>query len=545
MGLLRADLQSLANGFRADGRPSLVGRFVPPLVLAAMHWMLGAMLLEHRRMLPLLDRGGDPVEYLFAHALSPGPVVAGWIGFALAQRQLFEAPELPLWQSAPLRRGRAAVQVYLRSTGTALLWALALCFPLLAQMLAAADAEPRSWIAATIALPCVVIPPLGAVLLIQIGLLAIARGAWAKIVLSATSALAAFGFPVFLLAQVFFGTSNSAEHLVRTAERSPASNPATASAARVIAESLDGPVTAGAWASLLLPVAAIVALALLVAPLHPRAVQNHELARSQRRGRRSRWPAGPVAVLRKKEFAQILQQPGALVHMLLVGAMVHLFAVQGTFVGGFLAGDRLPPELRQCAAMCVLWFLAVLMLLYTHMGRLCAADGAQWPLYLQSPTTPRTILSAKLQSIGALMLWPVMMATWAGIQWLDAGSAAWLPFLGIATAGTLVALAVVAVVGTWPWLVRPETDGRLTQGSRGLVGSMVLVFSFYLAISPAFAGWLWMLQRFDLQPVDEVRKAMRSLWPSALLMGFGFAGLALSLAIPLAKRNYGKLLAPR
>ena len=94
MGLLRADLQSLANGFRGEGQRALVGRFVPPLVLAAMHWTLGAMLLEHRRMLPLLERGGDPVHFLFAHALSPGPVVAGWIGFALAQRQLFEAPTL-------------------------------------------------------------------------------------------------------------------------------------------------------------------------------------------------------------------------------------------------------------------------------------------------------------------------------------------------------------------------------------------------------------------------------------------------------------------
>lgn len=545
MGLLRADLQSLANGFRGEGQRALVGRFVPPLVLAAMHWTLGAMLLEHRRMLPLLERGGDPVQFLFAHALSPGPVVAGWIGFALAQRQLFEAPELVLWQSAPLRRGRAALQVYLRSMGTAMLWAFALCAPLLAQLLLASEAGARSWLAAAAALPAVVLPPLCLVLALQIGLLALARGAWTRLVLSTTSALAAFGFPVFLLAQVFLGGASSTDELVRTAERTRETGRATAAAARVIAESLDGSVAAASWGSLLWPALAAVALALLVAPFHTTAVQNHELARSHKRGRRSHWPAGPVAVLRKKEFAQILQQPGALVHMLLVGAMVHLFAAQGTFVGGFLAGDRLPPELRQCAAMAILWFLAVLMLLYTHMGRLCAADGGQWPLYLQSPLPPRTLLLAKLQSIAVLMAWPVVVALWAGVQWLDAGRAACLPFLGIAAAGSLVALAVVALVGTWPWLVRPENDGRLTQGSRGLVGSMVLVFAFYLAISPAFAGWVWLLQRFHLEPVDEVRKAMRDLWPAVLLMAAGFGGLLLSLAIPLARRNYERLLAPR
>lgn len=120
-----------------------------------------------------------------------------------------------------------------------------------------------------------------------------------------------------------------------------------------------------------------------------------------------------------------------------------------------------------------------------------------------------------------------------------------MPFLGLAAAGTLVALAVVAVVGTWPWLVRAEPDGRLTQGSRGLVGSMVLVFAFYLAVSPAFAGWVWLLQRFHLHSVEDVRKAMQALWPATILMAVGFGGLLLSLAVPMAKRNYARLLAPR
>lgn len=545
MGLLRADFQTLRNGFRADGRTALIGRFVPPIVLAAMHWMLGAMMLQHRHMLPLLDGGGNPLAYLFGHALSPGPVVAGWIGFALAQRQLFEAPELVLWQSAPLRRGRGAVQVLLRSCGTALLWASALCVPLLLQMLLATDAPPLAYVAAAIAVPLVVLPPLCCVLALQILLLSLARGAFTRIVLSTTSALAAFGFPVFLLAQVFFGGAHSADEVARAAERSREAGGLTGAAARHLAAVTDGTATFADWTTLLIPGAAMLALVLLVSPLHATAVQNHELARAQRTKRRSRWPAGPVAVLRRKEFAQILQQPGALVHMLLVGAMVHLFAAQGTFVGGFLAGDQMPPELRQCAAMIVLWFLAVLMLLYTHMGRLSAADGAQWPLYLQAPLQTTTLLFAKLQSIAVLMAWPLLVSLWAGVQWLDAGTAACLPFVFLACAGSMVALSIVAVIGTWPWLVRPEIDGRLTQGSRGLVGSLVLVFSFYFAVSPAFVGWVWLLQRFHLHPIHEVRAAMAELWLPIVLMAFGFGGVLLSIAVPLSRRHYARLLAPR
>ena len=545
MGLLRADLQSLANGLRTEGRASLVGRFVPPLVLAAMHWMMGSMLLHNRRLLGLVGDGGDPRTWLFGNALSAGPVVAGWIGFALAQRQLFEGQELALWQSAPIGKGRAAAQVLLRAIGTSLLWAFALCFPMLAHLLLKSETPPAAFAAAAIALVSVVVPPLCATLALQIVVLRLARGAAARIALSTVSALAAFGFPVFLLAQVFFGGSDSADALVRGAERGREPGAAVAAAARLVAQCADGSVTSASWIAALGPCVAFLAAFALVSRLHPAALQNWELARSHKRGRKSRWPASAVAALRKKEFVLLLQQPGAVVHMLLVGAMVHLFAAQGTFVASFLSGDRLPPETRQCAAMLTLWFLAALMLLYTHMGRLCAADGAQWPLYLQSPVATSTLLRGKLQSIGILMLWPVAVAAWAGAQWLDAGAAAIWPFLAIAAAGTCVALAVVAVVGTWPWLVRQEPDGRLTQGSRGIVGSLTLVFSFYVAVSPGFVAWVWALDRFQGVPVHEAREAIRAALPSLLLCAAGIAAVALAIAVPLARRNYARLLAAR
>ena len=545
MGLLRADLQSLANGLRADGRASLASRFLPPFVLAAMHWMMGALMLQNQRLLRLVDDGGMPLQSLIGNALSAGPVVAGWIGFALAQRQLFEAPELVLWRSAPMGAGRAATQVLLRAFGTSMLWALALCAPMIAHLLLQAGAKPLAWAAAAVALVAVVAPPLCFVLALQITVMRLSRGPVARAALSAISSLSAFGFPVFLLAQVFYGGADNATELARGAERGQAAGRGTEAAARLVAEAVEGAANASSWIAALAPLAVLGIAFAAVAPLHPVAVQNHELARSSARGRRSHWPHRAVAALRRKEFALLFQQPGALVHMLLVGAMVHMFAAQGTFVGSFLAGDRLPPETRQCAAMLTLWFLAALMLLYTHMGRLCASDGPQWPLYLQSPIAPSTLLSAKLQSIGLLMLWPVAVAAWAGSWWLEAGRSSTLPFLGFAAAGTLVALAIVAIVGTWPWLVRQEGDGKLTQGARGLVGSLTLVFSFYVAVAPGFAAWAWLLDRFENVPDHEARAAIASLLPPMLLAAFGFAGLLFAIATTLARHNYARLLAAR
>ena len=545
MGLLLADLQSLANGARSDGRTSLASRFAPPLVLAAMHWLMGSLLLENRRILQLVDDGGDPLAWMLGNALSAGPVVAGWIGFALAQRQLFEAPELALWRSAPLPKGRAAMQVFLRALATALLWAAALCGPMLAHLLLVSGSTPIGFVAAAIAIVGVVAPPLCLVLTLQIVVMRFATGSASRAAMSAVSALAAFGFPIFLLAQVFLGGSDSAEAIARNAERGADTSRATAAAAKLVAECAAGASNASSWLAVLGPCAALFAVFAFAARMHDIAAQNHELARSSRKGRRSRWPTSAVAALRRKEFAQLLQQPGAIVHMLLVGAMVHLFASQGSFVGGFLAGDRMPPEMRQCAAMLMLWFLAALMLLYTHMGRLCAADGAQWPLYLQSPVSPATLLRGKLQCIGLLMLWPIAIAAWAGTQWLDAGWSAMAPFFALAAAGTVLALSIVAVIGTWPWLVRPEADGRLTQGSRGLVGSLTLVFSFYVAVSPALVAWVWLLDRFRNVPTHEVRESLSAAWPSLMLVAFGFAGLAFAIATPLARRNYARLLAPR
>jgi hypothetical protein len=71
------------------------------------------------------------------------------------------------------------------------------------------------------------------------------------------------------------------------------------------------------------------------------------------------------------------------------------------------------------------------------------------------------------------------------------------------------------------------------------------VFSFYVAVSPALIAWVWLLERFRGVPVHEIRESLSAAWPSLLLAAFGFAGVALAIAAPLARRNYARLLAPR
>lgn len=543
MGLLRADLQSLANGLRRDGRAALGGRLLPPLVLAAMHWTLGSLLLQHRELLHVLHGGGNPLGHLFAHALGPGPVVAGWIGFAQAQRQLFEAPELALWQSAPGWRGRAAVQVWLRAAVTALLWTAALSLPLLLQLLIEARAPLRAFALLPVAIAAVTLPSLAAALAVQILMLRCSRGRATRWLASLAAAIAAFGFPVFLLAQVFQSGQAGAFELAATARSGASTGVLTGAAAHLLRVATANGSLLPTLAAALLPTLGTLALLLAVAPMHPIAVEHHQLATRARRPRRRPWPAAPVAVLRRKELTQLLQQPGAILHMVLVAVLVHLFAAQGTIVRGLLADPDLPPFLQQCAAMLTLWFLAVLMLLYSHMGRLAVWDGAQWPLYVQAPTSPSTLLAAKLQVIAVLLLWPLAVAAHAGVQWFGADLRALLPFCAFAAAGTMVALAVVAAVGTWPWLVRREPDGRLLQGSRGLVGSMALVFSFYLLLSPAFVAWVWLVQQYRVELVSDPVPDAAVLAPPLILVALGIGALLLAASLWLSARNYRRLLA--
>jgi hypothetical protein len=139
----------------------------------------------------------------------------------------------------------------------------------------------------------------------------------------------------------------------------------------------------------------------------------------------------------------------------------------------------------------------------------------------------------------------MFVAGWAGVQWLGAGIEAVLVYSALATAGSLAALAVVAAIGTWPWLVRAEPDGRLSQGTRGLVGSMVLVFAFYLALLPAFLAWAWLLADLHGRPPSHAAALLEDLRRVALPAALALGGVLLGGALWLGSRQYRRLLAPR
>lgn len=541
MGLLRADLQGVANSLRRDGRAALAGRLLPPLVLGAMYWLIGRILLANHDQVTALLGAGDPIAYLVPRALSPCPVVAGWIGFAHGQRQLFEAPELPLWLGAPVWRGRAALQVLLRAAATALLWAAALALPLILQLLQLTGAGFAAYAVLPIALAAGVLPVLCAAFTVQLLLMRLAHGRAARTALSAVSTLAAFGFPLFLLAEVFAGAAGRPASAPSVAQGT--TSPLLGWSVRLVEAGIHGELSVSAVQPAVLVLLAALLPFLAAAALHPVALENHRLAHRPRRFGRRGWPAGPVAALRRKELAQLLQQPGAMLHMLLVGAMVWLLAAERMFVGDILAAEAVPVPVTRCAAMLALWFVAVLMLLYAHMGRFAIHDGAQWPLYLQAPVHPGQLLRAKLQVVAVLLLWPVAVAGAAGVHWFDATLPALLAFLLFALCGNVVALSIVAVVGTWPWLVRREPDGRLTQGSRGLLGSLVLVLAFYLSLSPALAVWIALTDGHDRFGAGGLEPA--ALAPLLLGAALAFALLLAAVAAGLCARNYRRLLRPR
>mgnify|MGYP006866429137 CR=1 FL=1 len=80
------------------------------------------------------------------------------------------------------------MQVFLRAFATALLWAAALCGPMLVHLLLASNSASLGFAAAAIAIVGVVAPPLCLVLALQIVVLRFATGAASRAAMSAVSA---------------------------------------------------------------------------------------------------------------------------------------------------------------------------------------------------------------------------------------------------------------------------------------------------------------------------------------------------------------------
>lgn len=544
MGLAAADLRALRNlPATGPGRRVLIATVLGLGLLGFMWWSVSTALLDHPRLLLRLHgASGDSLRTLLGTALMPCPIVAGWLGLSLAQRQLFEAPELLLWRTAPIASWRPPFQVLLRASFLTLLWAAALSLPFVATLLhRTAQASPLAWALVPVAIVACTVPVLCTVLTAQILVVRFLSGPVLRFVLAAVAGLASVGFTAWLLVGLFEPATGVTRDVLAT-PGAPHRLPWTIDvAATLLANAARGVFdhaalrTAGSW--LLLPLAVF----WFAAKLHPRAVERHlESVRPATRRRARAWPTSVAAVVRKKELAQVLQQPGALLGFLFFALLVFALVRERVGIRGVFPPAQLASPAGHLATMTVEWFIAVLLVVYAHMGRLVLWDGPQWSLWMSAPVRPWSILRGKLQAIAIFLLWPLVLVGAFGSWSLGVSGSTLATFVGIALGGTLTALGVIAAVGTSPLLMRPDEGGHITQGGRSFVAALVLVLVLELAMSPTVLVWPWIAQ-VDATDEGALRAAFGTAVGVAWLDGLAVAGLGIAIAV----RNFRKLTAPR
>jgi hypothetical protein len=546
-GLAAADLRALANlPATALGRRLLLGVAIGMALLATLSWWFAEAVASNPVVLRMLhdSTGGDSQRGLIGYGLMAGPLVATWLGLAFAQRQLFETPELVLWRQAPIAPWRGAMQVLLRATFLSWAWASALALPFLSCLLRLADAPAWAYALAPLAVLGATAPLLAVLLAAHVVMVRFFAGRVLRLVFVLLGALASVGFSTWLLLTMLARTGER-EHAVVSIARVPGELPWTVGGgASLLAGAARGVLDTGA----LLVVGGWLAATLvgfaLVARLHPRAWERHLAAEPPLwRDRGRTWPCSLAATVRKKEYAQLLQQPGALVGFLVFAVLVFALQRQQLLVGGILTTPNLPRDVLHAAVLFTHWFLAVLLVLYAHMGRLVAWDAPQWPLWLASPARPGAILRGKLTAIFVLLLWPLLLVALAGAVLLDASRAALLTFAGVAIGGTLAALGVLAAIGTWPRLMRPDDAGHGAQGGRSFVAALVLVLAYYVAMSPALFLWAWLVHgtRYrTLLPDEELPVQL-----AGVGIACAYGAVVLALGMLAGARNYRVLLEPR
>ncbi|MCU0865616.1 MAG: hypothetical protein MUC36_17670 [Planctomycetes bacterium] len=547
MSLLRADLRVLGNLVAtAAGRRLALGVLFGHALLAAISWLFALQLLGHRPLLVTIHRqsGGDSLHGLLGYGLMACPLVATWLGLALAQRQLFEAPELPLWRTAPIAAFRGPLQALLRAIFLSTTWALALAGPFVMAVLHARAAPGWAYALVPVAVVGATAPLLATLLATQIVLVRFFAGRWLRLCFVVISALASVGFMTWLLLTLFASGPQRMQNAIATAAAPHELPWAVASAARLLTDAAGGTFEPTALLRLLAWLGGSVLAFVAVALLHPRACERHLAAEPPLwRGRGRRWPSAPSAAVRKKEFAQVLQQPGALIGFLVFAVLVFGLCRNQVLVAGLLADARLPRPVQHLAVLLVHWFLAVLLVLYAHMGRLVLWDGPQWSLYMASPVAPQSLLRGKLQAVFVFLCWPLLLVTGFGAWLLGADGSVLLTFVGIGLGGNCTALGVLAVVGTWPRLMQPDQGGQVLQGGRSFLAALLLVAGFELACAPVvIAWWRWHPELLVWRPDPaELGDAALLVVGAAMLYG----SITATLGNWIGTANVRRLLRPR
>lgn len=546
MKLLRADLLALCNLPRDRiGRRLLLHLGIGLGLLALLSYWLASSFVAHPELIDVLRRR-DPRDWqlaLIGMGLLPCPITATWLGLSLAQRQMFDTPELDLWECSPLPAWRGPLQIFVRSSFLAALWAAALSAPFLVTLLLDGRAPLLAYALLPVAIVTGTAPLMATLLVVQVALVRLFASRLLRLVLTSLGAIASAAFSLWLLVVLFGGSEGGGRFVERAADAE--SLPATVDAgARLLRAAAQGQLDGGALRTCLWWLLFASALFWLGARMHPRALEAHRLAEPARKRRRGRgWPASVAATIRKKELAQVLQQPGALVGFLIFAFLVFALVERQVLVGGILADHRLPIELRHLGAMLAQWFLATMLVLYPHMGRLVQWEATQWPLYVTAPAAHSQILRGKLEAVFLLLLWPLVLVAAVSGHALEAAPRTLGLFFVIALGGLATALGVLALVGTTPILVRPDEGGNVAQGGRGFFASLVLVFAFKLGIAPAAVGWIAMSMWARR---SQLSSAVVADWtPAVLALGWAWALFVFGVGFALAVRNYGRLAAPR
>ena len=547
MNLLRADLRLLGNLVATTaGRRLLVGVATGHVLLAAMSWLFATTLLGQRHLLATIHRqsGGDSLPGLLGYGLMACPLVATWLGLALAQRQLFEAPELPLWRTAPIAGWRGPLQALLRAMFVSGTWALALAGPFVVAVLQARAAPMVAYALVPVAIAGATAPLLATLLAVQIVLVRFFAGRWLRLCFVILSALASVGFMTWFLLTLFAPGPQRLQDAVAVASQPQQLPWAVASGARLLADAADGEIDLAVLLRVLGWLLGSVVAFTFVARLHPHACERHLAAEPPLwRHRSRRWPVAVAAAVRRKEFAQVLQQPGALIGFLVFAMLVFALTRNEVLVSGLVGNDRLPRPVVQLGVLLIHWFLAVLLVLYAHMGRLVLWDGPQWSLYMASPAAPGLLLRGKLQSVFVFLLWPLLLVAVTGAWSQAADRLTLIAFVGAGLGGNLAALGVLAIIGTWPRLMRPDQGGQVLQGGRSFLAALLLVVTFELACAPVVVGWWWCNRELESWRPDshELQAAAAAVVAAALVYG----SLLATIGNWIGTRNMRRLLLPQ
>jgi len=542
--LLWSDLQAVGNSVRQSGaRGPLVGTIITLTLIGALSHLFGSVLVSAlASRSDLLPSQGT--ANLFALLFMPTSLISVWFGLAACQRQLFEAKDLDLVLTAPITTTRVVFLVFLRVWFLTTLYGVALVGPLAWQLLETMSAPPSARIVVAAGVALAAGPPVAAIMAVTISLLRWFSGRGTRLLLTILVSALSVAFSLFLLTAAF-GREKQAVALLDMAQSKRALPWMIEAAGNLVAASLGEPwqhdtVLRGIGFFLL-----AVILLYLCGQWYPRAV---ELSRQGRRpafglGLKRPWPASPVAALRRKEMARLLQEPRQLFGMLLYALMLFLAARSGLLIDGALGSEEAPWQARELVALMILWFLGVLMALPANFTRFVLGDGSQWDLFVCAPIRPGQLLNAKLQTACLVLLWPWLVVGAIGVSVLGVTTGTLLVYLALGLIGVFLALAILSPMATLPLLIKPQDDGSTGQHGRTLLAvfGLILLFECLVAV-PALSAWLWLSYRWrNGQSVPEVGTL-------ALLAVAFAAAYALVLAIPSmfwTRRNMRVLLRAR